>query len=237
MTSKSRLISSRQNGRKSRGPQSELGRRKSSKNSRRHGLAIPITQDPIFIGRIEDLSQKIAGDISDPIRLDLCRAVAEAQSDLMRIRQARIDVLSDRNLRKFRPGRDRVSILKMILNRKINSIWKMTIDPTIPAHLHQDMKYDMHLDAIHEYEKLYEKMFNHVIPIEEGMGLIIGKLNTLERYEKRALSRRNQALHTLDDYDLEKALSVPQSSKEKRQRNSNSKDHPQHKLRKIRKIS
>ena len=215
MTSKRRLISSRKNGRKSRGPQSELGRRKSSKNSRRHGLAIPITQDPIFSGHIEDLSQKIAGDISDPIRLDLSRGVAEAQLDLTRIRQARVDILGDSNLRKFRPNRDRISILKMILNRKINSIWKMTIDPTIPAHLHHDMKYDMHLDAIHEHEKLYEKMINHVIPIEEGMGLIIGKLNALERYEKRALSRRNQALRALDDYDLEKALSVPQSSREK----------------------
>jgi hypothetical protein len=215
MTSKSRLISSRKNGRKSRGPQSELGRRKSSKNSRRHGLAIPITKDPIFNSGIEDLSQKIAGGISDPIRLDLSRAVAEAQSDLMRIRQARVDILGDSNLRKFRPNRDRISILKMILNRKINSILKMKMDPTVPAHIHEIIKADLHLAAIHEHEKLYEKMINHVIPIEEGMGLIIGKLNTLERYEKRALSRRNQALHALDEYDLEKALSVPQSSKEK----------------------
>jgi hypothetical protein len=237
MTSKSRLISSRKNGRKSRGPQSELGRRKSSKNSRRHGLAIPITKDPIFNSGIEDLSQKIAGGISDPIRLDLSRAVAEAQSDLMRIRQARVDILGDSNLRKFRPNRDRISILKMILNRKINSILKMKMDPTVPAHIHEIIKADLHLAAIHEHEKLYEKMINHVIPIEEGMGLIIGKLNALERYEKRALSRRNQALRALDDYDLEKALSVPQSSKEKRQRNSNLKDHPQHKERKIRKIS
>ena len=206
MTSNRRLVSSRENGKKSRGPQSALGRRKSSKNARRHGLAIPITQDPIFNPGIGTLSQKIAGDISDPSHLDLCQALAEAQSDIMRIRQARVDILADGNLRKFRPNRDRVSVLKMIFRRKLNTIAKMAVDPALPLHLQQALKFDLGLDAVYEFEETYEKMMNHVIPIEEGLGFIIGKLKALERYERRALSRRNKALRELDDYNLSKVL-------------------------------
>ena len=64
----------------------------------------------------------------------------------------------------------------------------------------------MGLDAVHELEKEYEKLMNHVIPIEEGLSLIICKLNALERYERRALSRRNKALRELDEYNLSKVL-------------------------------
>lgn len=205
MTSNRRLVSSRENGKKSRGPQSALGRRKSSKNARRHGLAIPITQDLIFNPDIGTLSQKIAGDISDPSHLGLCQALAEAQSDIMRIRQARVDILADGNLRKVRPSRERVSILKMIFRRKLNAIKKMSVDSSLPSHFQQDLKFDLGLDAVHELEKEYEKLMNHVIPIEEGLSLIIGKLNALERYERRALSRRNKALRALDDYRRSKA--------------------------------
>lgn len=86
MTSNRRLVSSHENGKKSRGPQSALGRRKSSKNARRHGLAIPITRDPTFNPGIDTLSRKIAADISEPNYLELCQALAEAQSEIMRIR-------------------------------------------------------------------------------------------------------------------------------------------------------
>lgn len=212
MTSNRRLVSSRENGKKSRGPQSALGRRKSSKNARRHGLAIPITQDPTFNLGIGTLSQKIAGDISEPTYLGLCQALAEAQSDIMRIRQARVDILADGNLRKFRPNRDRVSVLKMIFRRKLNTIAKMAVDPALPLHLQQALKFDLGLDAVYEFEETYEKMMNHVIPIEEGLGLIIGKLKALERYERRALSRRNKALRELDEYNLSKVMGASQKN-------------------------
>ncbi|MFM8606662.1 MAG: hypothetical protein ACKOBC_01715, partial [Hyphomicrobiales bacterium] len=138
--------------------------------------------------------------------LGLCQALAEAQSDIMRIRQARVDIFSDGNLRKVRPSRERVSILKMIFRRKINAIKKMSIDSSLPSHFRQDLKFDLGLDAVHELEEEYEKLINRVIPIEEGLGLIIGKLNALERYERRALSRRNKALRELDEYNFSKAL-------------------------------
>jgi len=45
--------------------------------------------------------------------------------------------------------------------------------------------------------------------VQDGIGLIIGKLNLIERYEKRDLSKRNKALHDLTDYDEQRALGLP----------------------------
>lgn len=97
----------------------------------------------------------------------------------------------------MRPSRERVSILKMIFRRKQNAIKKMSVDSSLPSHFQQDLKFDLGLDAVHELEKEYEKLMNQVIPIEEGLGLIIGRLNALERYERRTLSRRNKPYASL----------------------------------------
>jgi hypothetical protein len=85
MTSDKKIASNRKNARKSTGPRSERGRRRSRHNALRHGLAIAIGADPSFSKDIEALAICLSG--SDAAAGEFARQVAEAEFDLSRIRK------------------------------------------------------------------------------------------------------------------------------------------------------
>ena len=58
-------------------------------NARRHGLAVPLRSEPGADKEIERLADAIAGARSD--LMDLARRIAEADLELRRIRQARLE--------------------------------------------------------------------------------------------------------------------------------------------------
>ena len=80
-------------GRKSRragGPKTVAGKKRSSRNAQRHGLAVPVTSLPDCDVAITRLARLICGDHAGERRLTHARAIAEAQLDLTRIREARM---------------------------------------------------------------------------------------------------------------------------------------------------
>lgn len=85
MTSDRKATSNRKNAQNSTGPRTELGRLRSRSNARRHGLAIAIGSDPSFSKDIEALATALANG-GGPIAGEFARQVAEAQLDLLRIR-------------------------------------------------------------------------------------------------------------------------------------------------------
>ena len=89
MTSAARLNANRMNARKSTGPRTERGKKRVAGNAVRHGLAIPIVALPELDAAAEKISHLIVDDSRDPVRLNLARRIAEAQIDLIRVRQAR----------------------------------------------------------------------------------------------------------------------------------------------------
>jgi len=89
MASEKQIAANRANTMKSTGPRTAAGRMKSSRNSYRHGLSLPITLDPQMEAEIELVMQAIAGETASEDQLEAAKAFAEAQFDLKRIRATR----------------------------------------------------------------------------------------------------------------------------------------------------
>jgi hypothetical protein len=90
MASEKQILANRANALKSTGPRTVAGREKSSRNSYRHGLSLPITLDTRGEAGMETLAQAIAGATASEDQLRAAKAFAEAQFDLKRIRDTRL---------------------------------------------------------------------------------------------------------------------------------------------------
>ena len=89
MTSTRRIRANRLNAQASTGPRTGHGRARAAQNARRHGLSLPIAALPALSQQAEMLAQEIARGATDQTLLELARRIAEAQLDLVRIRQVR----------------------------------------------------------------------------------------------------------------------------------------------------
>jgi hypothetical protein len=89
MTSDRKIESNRKNAQKSTGPRSEAGRRRSRRNALRHGLSVAIGSDPSFSDDIKRLASTLARGRSGPNIGEFAHQAAEAEIDLLRIRQLR----------------------------------------------------------------------------------------------------------------------------------------------------
>lgn len=100
-TSELKRNSNRANAKASTGPRSREGKSRAAKNALRHGLSRSVAGDPETERSIAFLADEITGDFrSDEIQT-ISRRVAEAEKELLRVRQLRNDVfkngLGDRN--------------------------------------------------------------------------------------------------------------------------------------------
>jgi hypothetical protein len=151
----------------------------------RHGLSIPVWSDPALAPQAKAIALRIAGPHADAETLDYARRIGEAQVDLNRVRSLRREILA-RMLSQPRSDcpftwLQRVRLINRFLIRvernKVTSTDLETIDPVIhPKLLEGDAKFAAVL-------------FDSA-----------GELRPLERYERRALSRRNSAIRNIDAY-------------------------------------
>ena len=94
MTSERRLFASRTNARASTGPRSAAGKARVAGNARRHGLTRSALDDPAFARDIAAFARMIAGAETDAHLLNLADRIAAAQIDVIRVRRARLELLS-----------------------------------------------------------------------------------------------------------------------------------------------
>jgi hypothetical protein len=95
MASEKQIAANRANALKSTGPRTSAGRATSSRNAYRHGLSVPMAPDS---EQVESLAQAIAGETAGEEQpeaarqdqLEAARALAEAQLELKRIREAKV---------------------------------------------------------------------------------------------------------------------------------------------------
>jgi hypothetical protein len=88
------IAANRRNARRSTGPRSRAGRKRSSRNSFRHGLATGVAANTERIKRIERLARKIAGASTDIVTLQCARTIAQAQFDFAQIARLKVVLMS-----------------------------------------------------------------------------------------------------------------------------------------------
>jgi hypothetical protein len=95
MASAKKLAANRMNARAGTGPRTAVGRARSARNARRHGLNVPVLSDRRLSAEAEAFAHDIAGPNAMPEMLNSARRIAEAQIDVVRVQQWRQSRLSD----------------------------------------------------------------------------------------------------------------------------------------------
>jgi hypothetical protein len=93
LTSERKIRANRVNARASTGPQTHQGRARAARNALRHALTLPVYSDPLLSKEVETLAREIAGPDANEEAKELARRVADAQIDLRRVRYARHQLL------------------------------------------------------------------------------------------------------------------------------------------------
>ena len=180
MSSQKQKDSNRRNGQKSLGPKTEAGRRRSSQNALGHGLNLPISADPHLSAQAERLAQLIAGPDASQDLLHEARVIAEAQIELQRLRRLRLERLAHPSLVKKPPTLKSVRALIKLVESSVLDMW----------------------DQMEIVDRSVEDLLPEVEPaLELHIGAVVESYHRLDRYERRALSKRKFAIRSLIKLD------------------------------------
>jgi hypothetical protein len=94
MTGERKIRANRANAQASTGPKTVRGRSHAARNALRRALSLPVYSDPVLSEDVEALAREIIGTDSNPEMQELARRIAEAQINLRRVRHARHQILS-----------------------------------------------------------------------------------------------------------------------------------------------
>ena len=158
------------------GPTTLQGKKASSLNALRHGLNRPIEKDLIYGEKVDRLAALLAGDKATPDTLDCAYRVALAQMEVVRSRIQTREALVKPMRKKIRPS-------QRLIKEKMKQL-----DAEEPGALDG-------LDASH---RLTELIFGKAS--EDTLDHLSNRLSEMEkidRYHRRALSRRKFALRDL----------------------------------------
>jgi hypothetical protein len=178
MISARKLHANRNNARASTGPRTTAGKARAARNAQKHGLSVPIMADPSLAAEVKVLAQEIAGQGANDQLQQLSARIAEAQIDLVRVRRARHELLSCARL-----GPDDQTLVRLILPRdwaaQLARRWGS--DKPMPRSLRQAIE-------------------KSIVQDEFGPTLAdcAARLAAMDRYERRALSRRKFAIGEFD---------------------------------------
>jgi hypothetical protein len=167
------------------------GRARARRNALRHGLSIPMYSDPAWSAELEALAREIVGSKANAETQEPARQIAEAQIDLRCVRFARYRLLSEALSNPHCHPRasvgEEVKLMRSLLPRGVQN--------TPVAAL--------------------EKLMTSATELPENLAIILSEkakqLLTMERYERRALSRRNSAIRAFDAARARAATTASQS--------------------------
>jgi hypothetical protein len=177
LTSARKVRANRANARASTGPQTTRGRARAARNALRHALSLPVGSIPALSEEVEALAREIAGSGANVETQELARLVAEAQIDLHRVRYARHQFLSDTLSKEYY---DSYANMRMKLK-----VLRALLRPNPP---------DMSKETL-EFATSKPQGTDKLATILSGEAK---KLLAMDRYERRALSRRKFAIRAFD---------------------------------------
>jgi hypothetical protein len=94
MTSAKAIAANRRNARLCTGPRTAAGKRKAAANSLTHGVTVSLHADPATGAVARRIASFLAGSDASPARLAKVMPIAEAQAELLRIRNARAALIN-----------------------------------------------------------------------------------------------------------------------------------------------
>lgn len=194
MTSEKQRLANQKNAKKSTGPRSSTGKSKVSRNAFRHGLGVAVFNDLSWSPQIEGLARKIAGPEPDELTLEGARLVAEAEIDLARIRFCRLSLLQ----RAYEPlpptAKEAAKLARWLRLAPFVRRYKKSA-PEVAA----------------SYAKIFNSQEEEPTPVKRVVlfGAVRRELWALDRYERRARSRRKTAVRDFDTRPSAKTQDTP----------------------------
>jgi hypothetical protein len=170
-----------------RGPRTEAGMRRVAQNACRHGLSVAAAFEASVAAEIEALARRICGDAAGPdaaplppFALDLARRVAQAQFDLKRVRLARHRLLVTNFADpRYRTRKGLMARIRMLGKAGDLLLRGIPVPPDMAR-------------AILDRPRGAEKMAVILADFTK-------ELAAMDRYERRARSRRRRAIRAFDD--------------------------------------
>jgi hypothetical protein len=179
MTSDKQIAANRSNARKATGPCSAAGKKRASQNAFRHGLSKPIV-DLEVTRAVEELACRLVRDGVDASTRELAREAARGMLELARVR--RIEVALIARASAF----GRLDAPKIFASKRDEMAWVMQ---QIGARLKRPPKFAA--------DDLPEMPTEEPRRTAEAVRRALPALLKLQRYEARAVARRDQAIRTL----------------------------------------
>jgi hypothetical protein len=186
VTSERKIRVNRANAEASTGPKTARGRAHAARNALRHTLSLPVYSDPALSKEVEALAREIIGTDASPEMQEPARRIAEAQIDLRRVRNARHQILS-----QALSDPDYES--EVMLRKKSALVLRYARRSDLNMPMPDNMMAFLSAKPQGPYK------FASILADKTRQLLV------LDRYERRALSRRKRAM---EDFDAARILEI-----------------------------
>jgi hypothetical protein len=200
MPSSRKLATNRANAQHSTGPKSREGKARSRVNALKHGLAVSASTIPALAPDVMHLARLIVEENEgDPVVWEAARQVASAAIDVVRARRARTELLGQMSQGAyFLPVPPLEPMPTQFLSYKSSSLderIRAVHDGTIDELLRRDSAGVMRVFKVHEKT---QQVIQRNAQVRRSLSEW-DRLERLDRYERRALSRRDKAIRLLDE--------------------------------------